>query len=161
MANSLAIRRGLFGLSGFVLAFLTTCAQAGVAETPRMMARGIVFDDRGALGERRTGDAGVPGVLVSNGRRVTRSDSQGRYEIPIEPGCVIFVIKPAGWSMPTDAATGLPRLYRIHDPQDMRDPMWPGAEAAAPLPESLDFPLRRNPATARADEMATAATDGR
>ena len=115
MATPSTIRRRLLRLSALSLAALAAGAGAQAGETQRLMARGIVFDDRGASGARRPDDPGVPGVLVSNGRRITRSDAQGRYEIPIEPGSVIFVIKPAGWSTPIDPSSGLPRLYRIHD----------------------------------------------
>ena len=38
----------------------------------------------------------VAGVLVSNGRDVVRTDSQGRYRLPVASGQTIFVVKPAG-----------------------------------------------------------------
>ncbi len=156
MAQPRTTRRGLFRLGGGALALTampgSSFARQGAAE----IVRGVVFEDREETGERQPGDPGIPGVLVSNGRRVTRTDAQGRYELPVEPGSVIFVIKPAGWITPVDPVTKLPRFYRVHEPDGTPgslDLAWPGVEPTGPLPESLDFPLRRNRESARFDVL--------
>ena len=153
-------RRDVFRLGGAALA-LTTLARAaraadGAPDIAPEIARGVVFHDRGGTGQRQPDDPGIPGVLVSNGRRVTRTDARGRYELPVEHGSVIFVIKPTGWITPLDPATKLPRFYRVHEPDGAPatlDPGWPGVESTGPLPESLDFPLRRNVETTRFDVL--------
>ena len=38
---------------------------------------GVVFEDRSGTGRRQAGDRGIPGVLVSNGREVVRTDAGG------------------------------------------------------------------------------------
>lgn len=114
----------------------------------QQIARGVVFEDRGATGVRQPGDPGVPGVLVSNGRDITKTDRDGRYHLTVESGSAIFVIKPKGWSTPLDPLTKLPRFYHIHQPEGSPAPLglaWSGVEPTGPMPDSLDFPLRRAP----------------
>ena len=57
---------------------------------------------------------GVPGVLVSDGRTLVRTDTQGYYVLPYTDAAVVSIIKPAGW----EAATrhdGLPDTWRHRD----------------------------------------------
>ncbi|PSJ19656.1 Cna protein B-type domain containing protein, partial [Halomonas sp. ND22Bw] len=42
-------------------------------------ATGFVFEDRFGTGRKQAGDPGLPGVAVSNGRDVVRTDESGRY----------------------------------------------------------------------------------
>jgi hypothetical protein len=145
-------RRDVFRIGGGALA-LTALPRASLAQqTPPDVARGIVFWDRGETGQRRPDDPGISGVLVSDGRRVARTDAQGRYELPVDDDAVIFIIKPAGWISPLDPLTKLPRFYHIHDPLGTPAALGitaPGVEPTGALPESLDFPLRRNQESAR------------
>jgi hypothetical protein len=88
--------------------------------------------------------AGVPGVLVSNGLEVTRTDHNGAYALPVRDG--VFVIKPAHWATPRDAKTGLPIFWRNHNPLGSPTGMrYGGAPATGPLPLSVDFVLEREP----------------
>ena len=54
---------------GAGLSALTLTTGTGLADLSAV-ASGTVFEDRSGTGLRRTGDAGIPGVLVSNGRDV-------------------------------------------------------------------------------------------
>lgn len=110
------------------------------------MARGVVFDDANRNLKRDAGEAGVPGVLVSNGREVVRTDTDGRYTLPIAGESIVFVTKPAGWAVPVDERQ-LPRFYYLHYPAGSRpglDLEYPGIEPTGPLPASIDFPLHRH-----------------
>ena len=112
---------------------------------------GTVFEDRSGTGRRQQGDPGLPGILVSNGREVAKTDADGRYTLPIEDGMVIFVVKPSGYSVPLDA-DNLPRFFYIHQPKGSPadlDLHFRGIEPTGPLPASLDFGLRK------ADEPAS------
>src|SRR5262249_19749816 len=116
----------------------------GLAERPAV-ARGTVFEDRRGMGLRRTGDPGVAGVLVSNGRDVARTDADGRWSLPVFDGDSLFVIKPPGWITPI-GPTGIPCFSYLHQPHGT-----PATEATrhrgvaptGPLPASIDFPLQR------------------
>src|SRR5262245_54422393 len=60
---------------------------AGTAAAQRqVIATGTVFEDRSGAGSRRAGDPGIAGVMVSNGRDVTTTASDGRWRLPIMPG---------------------------------------------------------------------------
>ena len=77
---------------------------------------GVVFEDRSGTGRHQAGDRGIPGVLVSNGREVVRTDAGGRYTLPIGEETIIFVIKPSGYAVPTDEDR-LPQFYYVYQPK--------------------------------------------
>lgn len=92
------------------------------------LASGRVID---ITDDQRTG---LPGVLVSNGVDITRTDAAGRYSLPFRDG--IFVIKPAHWAVPFDSTTGVPHFAFIDS----------GSETSANSSPDLidaDFFLRR------------------
>lgn len=106
---------------------------------------GLVFEDRSGSGRRQPGDGGLPGVLVSNGREVVRTDGDGRYRLPMGDEGVVFVIKPSGFAVPTDE-NNLPRVSYVHQPAGTPADLglrFPGVEPSGPLPPSVDFGLRR------------------
>ena len=61
---------------------LALSSVAGFAP-PLAVARGSVFADDDGSGVRRPGSRGLPGVLVSNGRDVVRTDAEGRWGLPV------------------------------------------------------------------------------
>ena len=159
MAFQQSTRRELFRLGGSIIALSTLPHMAAAGQPERKLAHGIVFEDRSGTGLRQPGDPGIPGVLVSNGREVAKTNEQGAYVLPIESDCVIFVIKPGGWTTPLDPQTNLPRFYRLHQPEGSPESLalsWPGVEPTGPLPESIDFPLVRKPEPARFDVLMLA-----
>jgi hypothetical protein len=103
----------------------------------------VVFSDRNGNGRRDLLERGLPGVAVSNGRDVVRTDWRGRYQLPIADDTTLFVVKPRGWSPPTDE-NGLPRFHYAHKPQGSPAELrFAGVGPTGPLPGSVDFPLRR------------------
>ncbi len=106
---------------------------------------GVVYENRSGDVHRQASDSGIAGVLVSNGRDVVKTDADGRYTLPLEDGSVIFVIKPSGYAVPVDADM-LPRFYYIHQPAGAPQNLnlrYRGIDPTGPLPDSLDFPLRK------------------
>ena len=57
-------------------------------------ATGLVFGIDAAGADRTP----LPGVLVSNGREVVRTDDRGRYRLPMPGDGIVFVIKPPGYA---------------------------------------------------------------
>jgi hypothetical protein len=107
---------------------------------------GIVYEDRGGSRVRGEGDPGVAGVLVSNGKDVDVTDAEGRYVLPAPEEGAIFVVKPAGYMVPVDPVTQLPRFYRLHQPAGSPAGLgltFGGVAPTPPLPASLDFALKR------------------
>jgi hypothetical protein len=72
---------------------------------------GLVFDDANGDGRHGQGEAGIEGVLVSDGRQIVRTDAQGRYQLAASDAAVVSIIKPAGWQ-PGQRADGLPDTWR-------------------------------------------------
>ena len=123
---------------GVGLALGTGTAPAANAATQDNLASGRVFDD--------ASNAGIAGVLVSNGREVAVTDADGRYSLPVSDETVLFVIKPAGYMTALDPATNLPRFYYIHQPQGSPASLgltFEGIAPTGPLPASVDFGLVR------------------
>jgi hypothetical protein len=115
---------------------------AGLSSRPAV-ATGTVFEDRGGTGRRRPGDPGIPGILVSNGRDVARTDADGRWRLPVADGDSLFVVKPANWSTPIGPG-GLPQFSYLHHPGGSPDGLYHrGVAPTGELPASIDFPLRR------------------
>jgi hypothetical protein len=113
------------------------------AAKPDQTVSGIVFDDANRDGRRQPDEKGLPDVRVSNGREIVKTDSQGRYKLPVSGDAIIFVIKPSGWMTALDE-NNLPRFYYIHEPQGAPALRYPGVSPTGPLPESVDFPLHRS-----------------
>jgi hypothetical protein len=107
--------------------------------------RGVVYDD---ANKNRTHDAsekGLPNVRVSNGRDITTTDANGRYELTIDDDDVVFVIKPRNWMTPVNAQQ-IPQFSYVHKPNGSPKGLkYPGVEPTGPLPASVDFPLYAHP----------------
>jgi hypothetical protein len=109
-------------------------------------ARGTVFEDTDGSFRRGPASRGIQGVLVSNGHEVVPTDAEGRWSLPVAEGDSVFVIKPTGWAPPVDPATQLPRFAHVHAPDGTPASLelrFPGIAPTGPLPDSIDFPLRR------------------
>ncbi|MBW2289266.1 MAG: calcineurin-like phosphoesterase family protein [Deltaproteobacteria bacterium] len=107
-------------------------------------ATGVVFHDRNGNGKRDRFDFGIRGVALSNGREVVRSDAGGRYRLPVADDFTLFVVKPSGWTVATDA-NNLPRFYYRHKPAGSpANSHFPGVAPTGPRPASIDFPLTRH-----------------
>jgi calcineurin-like phosphoesterase family protein len=136
----------------------TAAALSVAAVTPAQAqgstVTGIVFEDRSGSGHRQSGDPGVAGIMVSNGREVVKTDASGRYTLPIDDESIIFVIKPSGYALPLEPATNLPRFHYVHQPKGTPAELnlrYRGIEPTGPLPQSVDFALRKSEEPAKFD----------
>jgi len=119
---------------------------AARADTTDLIAQGYVFEDAAGTGVRAADSKGVAGALVSNGQDVVLSDADGRWQLPVRDGDSLFVIKPSGWALPLDKATGIPRFAYVHAPNGSPAEIGYRFQPLAPtgaLPANIDFPLRR------------------
>jgi hypothetical protein len=98
---------------------------------------------------------GVPNVMVSNGLDVVKTGDDGGWSLPVRDGDSLFVIKPAGWALPVDAATNLPHFAYVHAPSGSPDLgfRFAGVAPTGALPASIDFGLRRQPEQPRFDAV--------
>ncbi len=106
-------------------------------------ATGKVFQDANRNGKLDADEDGIQGVLVSNQREVTKTDSDGNWALPARDDCNFFVVKPSGWMTPVNDKQ-LPQFYYTHKPDGSPDLKYKGVKPTGPLPESINFPLYRN-----------------
>ena len=130
-------------IAAALVAGCATASQAAEQDRPSR-ALGVVFDDGNGNGRRDPGEKGLPGVAVSNGRQVVQTDAQGRWTLPIDDDTILFVVKPSGWMTQLDEL-GIPRFYYIHKPAGSPKSKHPGVAPTGPLPNTIDFPLTRQP----------------
>lgn len=96
-------------------AVLAPVRSVNAQQTAANTVSGIVYENRSRAGTRQANDPGIADILVSNGRDVVRTDSDGRYRLPISDEGLVFVIKPEGFSVPLDS-DNLPRFTYLHQP---------------------------------------------
>jgi hypothetical protein len=133
----------------FFIIFLMALALTGCArkdpEIPPGDATGVVFNDINRNGIRDVGEPGIAGVRVSNGRDIVPTDGNGQYQLQVEDGTIVFVIKPRDWMTPVNEVN-LPHFYYIHKPNGSPYGLkYPGTAPTGPQPESIDFGLYRHP----------------
>jgi len=119
--------------------------------------RGYVFEDANRNGVRDSGEAGVAGVLVSNGRDWVRTGEDGAYEIAVRADMDLTIVQPSGWRVPTDHRL-VPQFFYTHKPggtgYELRFGGLPDTGAA---PEAVNFPLIRDGAAGAAFTCAVLA----
>ena len=113
--------------------------------SPRGTISGHVFDDTNRDGRRQSGETAVPGVLVSNGLDIVRTDASGAYRLPVRADMSVFVIQPSGWRTPTNAAW-VPQFAYEHKPGGSPKRLrYGGLAPTGPAPGTINFPLIRAP----------------
>src|SRR5690606_24491344 len=106
--------------------------------------KGIVFEDANNNGIKERREKGIAGVAVSNGVEVTITDQNGNYSLTSGNDNIIFVIKPAGYTVPVNR-NNQPAFYYIHKPQGSpRGFKYAGVQPTGAIPKSVDFPLIPN-----------------
>jgi len=94
---------------------------------------GIVYGDANRNGNQDHGESGIPGVVLSNGRDVVRTDRDGRWKLSLRSDSLIFLIKPSGFEIQKNELY-LPQHYRSFS----------GGSSLDSVGE-MAFPLRPNP----------------
>ena len=106
-----------------------------------LTATGTVFLDTNENQVKDDNEKGLPGVRVSNGQDIVKTDANGQYSLTVSDDTILFVIKPRGFMTPVDE-NRLPRFYYIHKPQGSPEGLkYAGIDPTGPLPASIDFPL--------------------
>jgi len=123
----------------FVMRTETTAQPAGV-DSDSVTARGRVYHDENGNGKFDPNEELLPGVRVSNGRDIVKTNDSGTYEIEVDNDDAIFVIKPRNWMTPVNEDQ-LPQFYYIHKPSGSPKTKFPGVKPTGPLPKSVDFAL--------------------
>ena len=121
--------------------FLICLISVGYSQTVNVS--GYVYWDANQNQQRDARETGVEGVLVSNQVQVIKTDRDGRYQIDITEGNVLFVTKPAGYNLPL-TPNNLPRFFYIYSPKGSPDLKYEGLPPSGDLPEEINFPLYKS-----------------
>jgi calcineurin-like phosphoesterase family protein len=154
--GGLTRRQVMAAASASALTMTTGTAQAAAQQ----VASGSVFEDLEGRGKRGRASRGIAGVMVSNGRDVVKTDSEGRWRLAVAEGDSLFVIKPPHWGAPL-APTSLPQFSYLYQPRgSAKDIAWrhAGVAETGPLPPSIDFPLVRQRESTRFEALLFADT---
>ncbi len=119
---------------------------------------GRVFDDANRNSRFDAGEAGVPGVTVSNGLDVVTTDAEGQYSLPVRGDFTAFVTQPAGWQVPVDEQNFAQFSYN-HYPQGSPTLRFSGVAPTGDTPAAVNFPLAPWQATAAARQNCVFAAD--
>ncbi|GAB3425048.1 calcineurin-like phosphoesterase C-terminal domain-containing protein [Niabella aquatica] len=121
--------------------FITAGLAFSLAASAQSSVSGYVYADYNNNGQFDKKEKGLAGVAVSNGKEVTITDKNGKYQLPVGNDHIIFVIKPAGYQFKKNQYN-LSDFYYIHKPQGSPSSFkYKGVAATPPLPGSLDFAL--------------------
>lgn len=107
---------------------------------PAKEVKGVVFEDVNRNLMLDAGEAGIPGILVSNQQEVVKTDEKGRYRLKVTEETIIFVTQPRGYTLPVNELN-LPQFYYIHQPKGSPALQYPGVAPTGKLPASVNFPL--------------------
>jgi 3',5'-cyclic AMP phosphodiesterase CpdA len=107
---------------------------------PTQIAKGKVFDDLNKNGLPDKGERGVSGVLVSNGKEVVKTSSDGFYQISVENPSIIFITKPAGFKVPLNKKN-VPQFFYTYYPGGSPKLDYPAINPTGALPKEINFPL--------------------
>jgi len=110
-------------------------------DVPVTSARGIVFEDLNRDGRHQADEPGVGGVMISNGRDVTQTNTLGRYTLPVFDNMTVMISKPARYALPVDQ-DHVPQFSYVHKPEGTPQALrYGGLPPTGPLPEAINFPL--------------------
>lgn len=126
-------------------------AAPAAADGPMGQVSGTVFEvmDPGDPGLH---GPGLPGVAVSNGRDIVRTDADGAFAIGVRPGDTVFLIRPAGFDLPV-GADGLPAFWRHHQPVPGPALRYGGLPVTDATAGPWALGLRARPAPAEREEV--------
>ncbi|PQZ98694.1 phosphoesterase [Arthrobacter sp. MYb224] len=127
------------------------------AVTPNTI-NGVVFEDSNQNSKHDSNEPGRPGVAVSNGREVTTTDGQGRYELPSFENMTMFVTQPRGYQVPVDE-NNVAQFSYTHLSEGSPELKYGGIEPTGPLPQAVNFPLTRSSATQSPEQSCLIGAD--
>ncbi|MCO4250632.1 calcineurin-like phosphoesterase C-terminal domain-containing protein [Pseudarthrobacter raffinosi] len=104
---------------------------------------GVAFVDADQDSVQDGNERGLTGVTLSNGRDVTKTDSQGRYELPAFDNMTVSVTQPRGYQVPVDA-DNVAQFFYHHLPAGSPELKFGGIEPTGPLPDQVNFPLAKS-----------------
>lgn len=128
------------------------------ADADQQTLDGTVFDDKNKNSKRESGEPGLPGVKVSNGRDIVATDGQGRYELPAFDNMTVFVTQPRGYQVPVDEHN-VAQFFYNHLPEGSPELKFGGLEPTGALPDKVNFPLAQSRLTQSPEQHCAVGAD--
>ncbi|WP_104046100.1 calcineurin-like phosphoesterase C-terminal domain-containing protein [Arthrobacter sp. ZGTC412] len=128
------------------------------AEANQQILDGTVFHDRNRNSTQDSGEPGLPGVTVSNGRDVVTTDGQGRYELPVFDNMTAFVTQPRGYQVPVDQ-DNVAQFFYNHLPAGSPALKYGGIAPTGALPDKVNFPLAKSGLTQSPEQHCVLGAD--
>lgn len=119
---------------------------------------GTVFVDADQDSTSDGDESGLPGVMVTNGRDVVRTDSEGRYRLPAFDNMTVSITQPSGYQVPLDE-NNVAQFHYNHLPEGSPDLRYGGIEPTGPLPSEVNFPVAESEGTAADAQSCVIAGD--
>lgn len=119
---------------------------------------GSVFVDIDRDSVRDQTERGVAGVTVSNGRDVTTTDKDGRYELPAYDNMTAFVTQPRGYQVPVDE-DNVAQFHYTHLPEGSPTLRYGGIAPTGQLPDQVNFPVVKSALTQSAAQGCVIGAD--
>lgn len=117
----------------------------GAADDAVLTGQVFVDADRDSASDGE--EAGLSGVMVTNGRDVVLTDGEGRYELPAFDNMTVSITQPSGYQVPMDEHN-IPQFHYNHLPEGSPELRYGGIEPTGPLPSAVNFPLVESELTA-------------
>ncbi len=107
------------------------------------VVKGKVFLDKNENGIYDDNETGLGGIMVSNQRDVVITNRKGNYNITVEPGQALMVIKPSGYQVPVNK-NQMPQFSFIYEPEGSPKGLkYGGLEPVTDFPDQIDFALTK------------------
>ncbi|WP_077690010.1 MULTISPECIES: calcineurin-like phosphoesterase C-terminal domain-containing protein [Nocardiopsis] len=119
---------------------------------------GRVFVDADRNSASDDDEAGLAGVMVTNGRDVVRTDGEGRYRLPAFDNMTVSITQPSGYQVPMDEHN-IPQFHYNHLPEGSPELRYGGIAPTGPLPSAVNFPVVESEGTAAAEQSCVIAGD--
>lgn len=124
---------GLFSLFSFSV----------TAQDTSIKVSGTVFHDKNENDVFDTSEKGIPGMMISNQKEVTLTDSKGVYTISLSPGQSLMIVKPSGYNVPLDEFN-IPQFSHVYDPIGSTNSLsFGGLPPTDDFPSTINFPLTK------------------
>ncbi|GGA72683.1 hypothetical protein GCM10011369_13070 [Neiella marina] len=128
-------------LSLFASVLVNLTAANGAFAATELKVSGFIYHDQNNNGTMDSSEQGIAGVAVSNGIDVNVSDGDGRYEITLNHGQTLFVIKPSHFDLPADS-DGFHTAYFNYFPEGTIETEYQGLQPTAAPDQPLNFGLQ-------------------
>lgn len=104
--------------------------------------KGFVFEDSNYNQVKDRTEIGIQNIGVSNGKDIVLTDQNGKYELFINEGDIVFIIKPSGYSIPANEYN-LPSFYYTYKPNGSPELKFAGNNPTGKLPKLVNFGLTK------------------